>query len=46
MTLKKGRKKGDKEEKGEALQNWETPGQIGRVVMYEGDSTDLIHVSQ
>ena len=36
----------DKEEKGEALQNWETPGQIGRVVMYEGDSTDLIHVSQ
>ena len=37
MKLKKGRKKGDREKKGEALQNWETPGQIGRVVMYGRD---------
>ena len=38
MKLKKDRKKGDREKKGEALQNWDTPGQIGRVVMYDRHS--------
>ena len=28
MKLEKGRKKGDREKKGRALQNWETPGQM------------------
>ena len=43
MKLKKGRKKGDREKKGEALQNWETPGQIGRVVMYDLSSSNRIN---